>query len=121
MSCTRKGNKERMVYLTDVCIYHLQEYLKERTDDMPALVIGKGTERMSEGGIRFMLKTIAQRAQLTTNVHPHKFRRTTATALIDKGMSVQEVAAVLGHVNINTTMTYVYTSNEKVKASFFRG
>lgn len=116
-----KGNKERIVFLTDVCIYHLQEYLKERTDDLPALLIGKGTERMSEGGVRFMLKTVAQRAELSTNVHPHKFRRTTATALIDKGMSVQDVAAILGHANINTTMTYIYSNKDKVKASFFRG
>lgn len=116
-----KGNKERIVFLTDVCIYHLQEYLKERTDEHPALIIGKGTERMSEGGIRFMLKTVAQRAELNTNVHPHKFRRTTATALIDKGMSIQDVAAVLGHVNVNTTMTYIYSNKDKVKASFFRG
>lgn len=116
-----KGNKERIVYLTDVCIYHIQEYLKERTDDLPAFLIGKGTERMSEGGIRFMLKEVARRAELTTNVHPHKFRRTTATALIDKGMSIQDVAAVLGHVNVNTTMTYIYSNKDKVKASFFRG
>lgn len=116
-----KGNKERIVFLTDVCIYHLQEYLKERKDEHPALIIGKGTSRMTEGGIRFALKTIAQRAELSTEVHPHKFRRTTATALIDKGMSIQDVAAVLGHVNINTTMTYIYSNKDKVKASFFRG
>lgn len=116
-----KGNKERVVYLTDVCIYHLQEYLKERTDNCPALLIGKGTERMSEGGIRFMLKEVAKRAELSTNVHPHKFRRTTATALIDKGMSIQDVAAVLGHANINTTMTYIYSNKDKVKTSFFKG
>lgn len=116
-----KGNKERMVYLTDVCIYHIQEYLKERTDDKPALLTGKGTDRMTEGGVRFALKTIAKRAELSCNVHPHKFRRTTATALIDKGMSIQDVAQVLGHVNVNTTMTYIYTNKDKVKASFFKG
>lgn len=116
-----KGNKERIVYLTDVCIYHIQEYLKERTDDKPALLTGKGTDRMTEGGVRFALKTIAKRAELNCNVHPHKFRRTTATALIDKGMSIQDVAQVLGHVNVNTTMTYIYTNKDKVKASFFKG
>ncbi len=116
-----KGNKERIVFLTDVCIYHLQEYLKERKDNSPALITGKGTERMTEGGIRFALKTIAKRAELSCNVHPHKFRRTTATALIDKGMSIQDVAAVLGHVNVNTTMTYIYSNKDKVKASFFKG
>ena len=116
-----KGNKERIVFLTDVCIYHLQKYLESRKSNSPSLFIGKGTERMTEGGIRFALKTIAERAEIETNVHPHKFRRTTATALIDKGMSVQDVAAFLGHVNINTTMTYVYSHKDKVKASFFRG
>lgn len=116
-----KGNKERVVFLTDVCVYHMQEYLKERTDNSPSFLIGKGTERMTEGGIRFALKTIADRSQIESNVHPHRFRRTVATSLIDRGVAIQDVAAILGHVNVNTTMTYIYSNTNKIKSSFFSG
>lgn len=54
------------------------------------------------------------------NVHPHRFRRTLATSLIDKGMSIQDVAAILGHANINTTTTYIYVNKENVKANYKR-
>lgn len=115
-----KGNKERIVFLNDVCAMHLQEYLKNRTDEYPALFPGKGTERLSAGGIRFMLKCIEESSGVS-NVHPHRFRRTCATSLINKGMSIQNVACVLGHVNVNTTMTYVYSDINDVKSSFFKG
>lgn len=112
-----KGNKERIVFINDVCLMHLQDYLKERHDQSLALFIGKGTERISPGGIRFMLRKTGVNAGVN-NVHPHRFRRTVATSLIDRGMSVQDVAVILGHSNINTTMTYVYSNLENVKSAY---
>ena len=72
---------------------------------------------MTPGGVRFRLKTIAERADVT-NVHPHRFRRTLATNLIDRGMPIQEVATILGHDKIDTTMQYVYVSQENVQAAY---
>ena len=119
LECTvlGKGNKERTVFLDDITAMLLKRYLAERTDDMPALFIGKGTERLAPGGVRFRLNEIADRAGVQ-NVHPHRFRRTLATNLIDRGMSIQEVASILGHENINTTMTYVYINKENVKNAY---
>lgn len=114
-----KGNKERTVFINDVCRLHLQKYLESRNDNYPALFIGRGSDRMTTGGIRRMLKRIEESSGVT-NVHPHRFRRTCATSLIDRGMSVQEVATVLGHTNINTTMTYVYSDIANVKNSYSR-
>lgn len=121
LECTvlGKGNKQRTVYIDEVTAMELRSYLETRTDDHPALFIGKGTERMTDQGIRFMLKELGQSAGVS-NVHPHRFRRTLATNLIDHGMSIQEVAVILGHENINTTMKYVYINSANVKSSYKR-
>lgn len=50
-----------------------------------------------------------------TNIHPHRFRRTLATNLANRGMSIQEVAHILGHENVNTTMKYVCIQSLNVK------
>ena len=112
-----KGNKERTVYLDAVAGMVLQGYLKSRTDACPALFIGKGSERLTPGGVRFMLCKLGQISQVD-HVHPHKFRRTTATNLIRHGMPIQEVAAILGHDKLDTTMQYVVLDKSTIKSSY---
>lgn len=112
-----KGAKERQVYLTDVATMYLQRYLKERTDDLPALFITRQNTRISPNGIRKMLHQV-ENASGVENVHPHRFRRTLATNLIAHGMPIQEVAAVLGHDKLDTTMTYVYMSDEDIHNNY---
>lgn len=114
-----KGNKERTVYIDNVTAMLLKRYLKSRADFVQALFIGKGSERMTPGGVRARLKTIAERAGVE-NVHPHRFRRTLATNLINHGMQIQEVASILGHDKIDTTMTYVYIEKNNVKNAYRR-
>lgn len=58
------------------------------------MFIGKGSDRMTTGGIRFMLNSIEERAEVD-DVHPHRFRRTVATYLIDRGMPIQDVSVLL--------------------------
>lgn len=48
-------------------------------------------------------------------VHPHKFRRTLATMAIDKGMPVEQVQRLLGHVRIDTTLHYAIVNQNNVK------
>ena len=114
-----KGNKERTVYLDEVAGMLLTEYLNERTDDHPALFIGKKKERLQPGGVRCMLKKLAARAGVD-HVHPHRFRRTLATDLARHGMPIQEVAKVLGHEKLDTTMGYVVLNKDDIKASYRR-
>ena len=112
-----KGNKERTVFIDDVTAMLLQRYLSERTDSSEALFAGKGTGRMTPGGIRARLHNIADKADIA-NVHPHRFRRTLATNLIDRGMKIQEVASILGHDKLDTTMKYVYIDKSNVKNAY---
>lgn len=112
-----KGNKERTVFIDDITVMLLKRYLDSRQDMQTALFIGKGARRLQPGGVRLMLKRLEARSGVT-NVHPHRFRRTLATNLIDRGMPIQEVAEILGHEKIDTTMKYIFTSKRNVKNSY---
>ena len=114
-----KGNKERTVYLDEVAGMLLAEYLNGRIDDVPALFINKQHDRLNPGGVRAMLNKLAEKAGVD-HVHPHKFRRTLATGLARHGMPIQEVAKVLGHEKLDTTMKYVVLNKDDVKASYRR-
>lgn len=114
-----KGSKERTVYMNDLARTHLQNYLLNRGVFGNCLFYNKKKERLNPGGIRHILNEIAKRAEVE-NVHPHRFRRTFATGLSNRGMELQEIQKLLGHSNINTTLEYVYTSDEKVHASYMK-
>lgn len=112
-----KGNKERIVYLNEVTAMYIKRYLDKRKDTSIALFAGKGSARLTSGGIRNMLNQVADRANVN-HVHPHKFRRTLATNLITHGMSIQEVAQILGHDKLDTTMEYIVLDNQTVKNNY---
>lgn len=112
-----KGNKERTVYLSEVAAMHLQEYLNTRNDCSDALFVGKGSRRLTKSGIEARLKQIG-RAAGVENVHPHRYRRTLATNLLDRGMNIQDVAQILGHADLKTTQVYCFISQVNVKAAY---
>lgn len=112
-----KGNKERIVYLSPVAAMHLQEYLQCRKDISDALFVGKGGKRLGKNGIEAALKKIGKVAGVE-NVHPHRYRRTLATNLLDRGMNIQDVAAILGHADLKTTQIYCYISQSNVKIAY---
>lgn len=112
-----KGNKERTVYLSEVAAMHLQEYLDSRTDRSEALFTGKGSKRMGKNGIEALLRKLGKMAGVE-NVHPHRYRRTLATNLLDRGMNIQDVAAILGHADLKTTQVYCYISHANVQAAY---
>ncbi len=119
MECTviGKGNKERVVYLSDVAGMHLQEYLESRGDTSNALFAGKGSQRLGKNGIEAVLKRLGRTAKVE-NVHPHRYHRTLATNLLDRGMNIQDVAAILGHADLKTTQIYCYISQSNVKTAY---
>lgn len=75
--------------------------------------------KASEGRSDKTLGRVAARAGVE-GVHPHRFRRTLATSLINRGMSLQEVAAILGHSKLDTTMTYVFVDEQRVEQAYRR-
>lgn len=113
-----KGNTERLVYFDARTKIHLRNYLDGRNDDNPALFVSLTLprERLLIGGVETRLREIGKRAAMQ-KVHPHKFRRTLATRAIDKGMPIEQVQRLLGHVKIDTTMSYAMVNQTNVKNS----
>lgn len=114
-----KGSKQRTVYITDLASKHLVEYLNNRTVSGDYLFYNKLKEQLNPGGVRHILKVIEERAGIS-DCHPHRFRRTFATGLANRGMEIQEIGKLLGHSSLNTTLTYVYTSEEKIRTSYLK-
>lgn len=112
-----KGNKEREVYFTDLAAEILKEYLNSRTDNSPALFPGRGTDRMTEHGFQKMFRQLGKRAGVP-DTHAHRFRRTLATELDRKGMSIKAIQKILGHENISTTAMYISLTNEDVHRAY---
>jgi site-specific recombinase XerD len=113
-----KGDKERKVYFDARAKVHLQNYLKNRTDDNPALFVTllKPYNRLKISGVEIRLRELGRKLDIP-KVHPHKFRRTLATMAIDKGMPVEQVQQLLGHSKIDTTMQYAMVNQNNVKIS----
>ena len=111
-----KGNKEREVYFNARTKIHLQKYLEQRTDTNPALFVSLHNPhtRLTISGVEVRLRQLGKKVNLN-KVHPHKFRRTLATMAIDKGMPIEQVQKMLGHVKIDTTLHYAMVNQANVK------
>ncbi|MFT4107613.1 MAG: tyrosine-type recombinase/integrase [Lacrimispora sp.] len=122
-----KGSKERKVYLTDNAKFYLKRYLKERQNteglaeealaEQPLFItLDKPHDRLTVAGIQYMFRQLGQRSGVK-KVHPHRFRRTIATDLLNRGMPVEQVSKLLGHEKLDTTMIYCTVQEENVKES----
>lgn len=116
-----KGNKEREVYFNARTKIHLKRYLETRIDDNSALFVSLSSPytRLTISGVESRLRILGRRVNLL-KVHPHKFRRTLATMAIDKGMPIEQVQKLLGHVKIDTTLHYAIVNQNNVKLAHRR-
>ena len=113
-----KGESERVVYFDARCKIHLLQYIESRNDSNPALFVSfkEPHERLGINGVEIRLKKLGDKCNIS-DLHPHKFRRTLATNAIDKGMPIEQVQRLLGHVQIDTTMEYAMVNQSNVKIS----
>ena len=113
-----KGNKQRKVYFDARTKLHLQKYIDSRTDTNEALFVSlqKPHNRLQISGVEIRLRELGTKLNID-KVHPHRFRRTLATAAIYKGMPIEQVQKLLGHQSIDTTLQYSMVSQNNVKES----
>ena len=114
-----KGNSEREVYFSAKSKMYIKKYLETRTDNNEALFVSliKPYNRLGISGVEILIRNLGREANIN-KVHPHKFRRTMATMAIDKGMPVEQVQKLLGHIKIDTTMEYAMVNQNNVKNSY---
>lgn len=106
-----KTSKWRTVFLSTSARKHLTDYLNSRTDRNEALFVGRYGKRMSHQCVEHHLKIIGGNAGIHKRLTVHVFRKTCASILHAKGMSDIDIAEILGHSNVNTTVKYYIKTN----------
>ena len=117
-----KGDKIRVVFLSDEAKQAIKEYQKGRKDMSDALFVqyGKNAKnakdlRLSPRAVQRMLKHYAAKAGITRKVTPHVIRHSFATDLLQNGADLRSVQALLGHANIATTQVYTHVTDKHLR------
>lgn len=120
-----KTQRYRTVFLDDVAIHYIREYLNERKivegsrEPLFTCLRGDKTKALDVDGIYASIKDIAKRAGMDRRVYPHLFRKTTATNICKRGGSVDAAGEYLGHAPRNVTdRHYTYKSEKHVEQIF---
>jgi integrase/recombinase XerC len=109
-----KGNKERIVPLTQYSIDAIKAYLQRREDKQEALLLNYQGSRLSTRSIRRILEKLALEAGLSEHLHPHMLRHSFATHLLDGGADLRSVQELLGHAKLSSTQIYTHLTRERL-------
>lgn len=118
-----KGDKIRIVFVSNTAKEALEKYLGKRMDIDPALFVRfskkKKTEtdkkRLTPRSIQRIVKFYATKAGIVKDVHPHTLRHSFATDLLANGADIRSVQTMLGHSSITTTQIYTHITNQQLK------
>ncbi len=115
-----KGEKVRVVFLSDSAKNSIKEYLKNRKDmDEPLFTQcsknGSKTNRLTPRSIERIVKYYALAAGISKKVTPHIIRHSFATDLLSNGADIRSVQIMLGHANIATTQIYTHITDKQLR------
>lgn len=117
-----KGDKLRVVFLSNQSKYWLKQYLQTRKDLSPSLFVradkAKGREEpgnLTPRSIQRLIKKYSKIAGITKTVTPHTMRHSFATDLLINGADIRSVQSMLGHSSITTTQIYTHITNQQLK------
>lgn len=113
-----KGNKWRTVPLSNEARKSLAAWLIIRPDLSEVLFLGSRGDRMTPSGVHRRLTELGRLANV--NVHAHALRHTFAKNLINSGVGLEKVAALLGHDSLDTTRVYVTPGEEELEEAVGR-
>ena len=111
-----KGNKQRIAYFNHKAQIAIENYLEVRDDDIEVLFASerkKDGSRLKIGSLDNIIRKIGESVNI--DAHPHKFRHTFATNMLEKGMPLEQVKTTLGHEKIKTTQIYAKTSQKNIE------
>lgn len=120
ISVRGKGEKVRVVFLSDDAKGAISAYLKKRTDMDDALFASDkaradGSLRLTPRSIERMVKHYAAKAGIMDKVTPHILRHSFATDLLYNGADIRSVQMMLGHSNISTTQIYTHITDSELR------
>ena len=121
MTVTGKGNKERTIYLNDMCVNAVKAYMKVRpvdgVKDKHALFLSNRKSRISPKTVQHIVEKFIEKSGLGDRGYStHKLRHTAATLMYQKGgVDVLLIKDILGHENLATTEIYTHIVDEQLK------
>jgi site-specific recombinase XerD len=120
-----KGNKLRVVFLSDTAAQWIERYLRSRQDNFKPLFIrhsGRVNSQKSGEKMRLTARSIqrivakyAKKSGLPIEATPHTLRHSFATDLLISGADIRSVQEMLGHESIRTTQVYTHVTNRHLK------
>ena len=123
-----KGDKPRVVFLSDSAKFWLGKYLETRQDNFKSLFINytrkkdreidPESRRLTPRSVQRIVKKYAMLAGITKKVTPHILRHTFGTDLLQGGADIRSVQAMLGHSNISTTQIYTHVTDKHLGETY---
>ncbi|MEK7213568.1 MAG: tyrosine-type recombinase/integrase, partial [Patescibacteria group bacterium] len=127
ISVRGKGEKVRVVFISENAKKAVKEYLNKRDDMDDALFVQISTKkneklaqkrdsmRLTPRSVERIIKQYAIQAGISKKVTPHIIRHSFATDLLRNGADLRSVQMLLGHANINTTQIYTHVTDTELK------
>ncbi|MBI1853080.1 MAG: site-specific tyrosine recombinase XerD [Planctomycetes bacterium] len=123
LRCIGKGDRERVVPMSDASIVALESYLdrsrpallRDRTDG-GALFLNRIGRPLGRGGVWRAVKAAARRIGLPKRSYPHLLRHSFATHLLAGGADIRSVQELLGHASVATTQMYTHLDRDRLRA-----
>lgn len=118
-----KGNKERIVPFTENCRDTIREYIEKFRDKLLAsaaritdyLFLNNHGDQLTTRGLEHILSSVEEKTGLNYGLHPHIFRHSFATHLLEAGMDLRLIQELLGHDSINATQVYTHVTDKALK------
>ncbi|MDE7410819.1 MAG: site-specific tyrosine recombinase XerD [Paramuribaculum sp.] len=116
-----KGDKERVVPMSDVAAHEIQAYMEERRhlDIKPGedhiLFLNRRGRRLTRVMIFYIIKQLAALAGVKKSISPHTMRHSFATHLLEGGANLRAIQQMLGHESISTTEIYIHIDRSRLR------
>jgi site-specific recombinase XerD len=120
-----KGQKDRLIFVSDQAAEWLERYLQSRPDNFKPLFIHyAGSQdglddgaytRLTARSVQRLVSRYAKLAGITKRVTPHTLRHSFATDLLTNGADLRSVQSLLGHANVSTTQIYTHLTDPQLK------
>jgi site-specific recombinase XerD len=117
-----KGEKVRVVFISDDARTAIKAYLKARKDMDEAMFVdiakngaGRKDRRLTPRSIERIVREYAIKAGISKKVTPHVLRHSFATNLLSNGADIRSVQMMLGHANIATTQVYTHITDKQLR------